>query len=1060
MERIGKHMSARFIFLAVAVCLMVFFNVTAFAADEEVSVSAVDAVIDCAPAAEVSAPAPAAEVSAPAPTEEVSVPAPAEEVSEPAPAEEESEPAPTEEVTEPTPAEEVFAPADEQPEAEPVAPADAQVEPENNDPAEVQPAIAGDDSSDVQGTAAGGTTGSPVAGQPSEAAETLPVSESADPELPGAPAPAEENPVELPEGSSPELTGENSTTCYAAQFYGLNDSPLTLRSGEEMELSELVSSLGYEGEIESALSSNPEVLEIADGIVRILNPFGDEKITLIINGQEVTIRVHDPEDTPVTAENIVDSFSTGGTYHLSSDVTVSNGSLIIPTGKEVILDLNGFALKGKDGTTGSVITVNGTFTLNDSSAANSGVITGGTGTTDSEGHFFSGGGVYNNGTFNMNGGSITGITDNKTSWGFSGGGVYNSGTFNMTGGSISNNSLAQTSLAQGGGVYNSGTFNMTGGAISDNSVGTRTGGGYGGGVYNSGTFNMSNDAQITGNTAPRDGGGIYNYSGRFSMTGGKITGNTSEKRGGGVFWLPTRSYVTPVVEITMTGGEITGNTAREGGGVWFNGTACTFGGDAQITGNTDGIVGSKAESNLFLANGSIMLDVATGDDAPRIGMLIGVTTADKPAPGELLAVSTKHIAAEEYFSSDDPAYWFVDVDERLRLVNAAEDPRVAYVAETGMVYSKVQSAINTIPREKAWTVIMHGDSTENLLIDYRSVPAMTLDLNGHTLRGTGKGSVITIEGGKLTLNDSSSAKSGVITGGNAECGGGVYIWGAARLIMTGGTITGNTATKDGGGVYSDCELRMTGGVITGNSAGENGGGVYNDGGVLVGGDAKIIGNTAGKEGSMTDNNLYLVREKYVAYAAVPDGMRIGVTAARAPTADSPFTITTIRVQAGDEAYFPSDNSSYVSVFDSKDKYIKLIVRDSNPDSSCTSAMATPSAPSYVLKEAEVIVFDPASEEPLNIMLKHISGESISAEELNTFALLLDGVVLPAENYTFTVNGDGSMTVTTDNYTLTVLSNGDILITISANLLKTLAAGNYDLAAEFSDQSYRTVLVVK
>jgi len=87
---------------------------------------------------------------------------------------------------------------------------------------------------------------------------------------------------------------------------------------------------------------------------------------------------------------------------------------------------------------------------------------------------------------------------------------------------------------------------------------------------------------------------------------------------------------------------------------------------------------------------------------------------------------------------------------------------------------------------------------------------LTLDLNGCTLRMTGNTSVFYVyNNATLTIQDSSAAKSGTITGGNAGDGGGVYIGdnsSEGHLVMTGGTITGcvtNPYRGDGrgGGVF-------------------------------------------------------------------------------------------------------------------------------------------------------------------------------------------------------------------------------------------------------------------
>ena len=83
---------------------------------------------------------------------------------------------------------------------------------------------------------------------------------------------------------------------------------------------------------------------------------------------------------------------------------------------------------------------------------------------------------------------------------------------------------------------------------------------------------------------------------------------------------------------------------------------------------------------------------------------------------------------------------------------------------------------------------------------------LTLDLNGCVLRMRGTGSVLEVsDRATLTIQDSSAAKSGTITGGNAEDGGGVYIGdnsSEGHLVMTGGTITGcATDHGRGGGVF-------------------------------------------------------------------------------------------------------------------------------------------------------------------------------------------------------------------------------------------------------------------
>ena len=247
-------------------------------------------------------------------------------------------------------------------------------------------------------------------------------------------------------------------------------------------------------------------------------------------------------------------------------------NVTIPDGRYITLDLNDRVLKG-DGTT-SVIYNSGTLTLADSAepktarywdkdsdsglwtlaedqttatdyVTTGGCITCGIGRNNDGWRF--GGGVYNEGSFTLSGGTIVGNNCEPC-----GGGVYNEGTFEMTGGEIVGNNAVQV----GGGVHNDGTFTMTGGAISENKASN-----CGGGVYNEGTFEMM-EGVIAGNTVRNGGGGVYNDYGTFTMSGGEIAGNTAEYDGGGVY-----NYEGT---ITMSGGEISGNTANSYGGGVYN----------------------------------------------------------------------------------------------------------------------------------------------------------------------------------------------------------------------------------------------------------------------------------------------------------------------------------------------------------------------------------------------------------------------------------------------------------------------------------------------------------
>lgn len=223
---------------------------------------------------------------------------------------------------------------------------------------------------------------------------------------------------------------------------------------------------------------------------------------------------------------------------------VTDSSLLIRSGKNVTLDLNGYKLEF-DSVSGSEIAIWGNFILTDTYEGSDRKHTLSNPAAEASGS-----------TVEITGGVITGGTCLSD---FVGGVAepassveVRGGTFEMTDGTLACN--------EGESVVriNTGSFVMSGGAISYNDV-----------VYGSvqvvlGKGTMSG-GEISGNKAVQTGGGVY-ARGTFEMTGGKIYGN-SAARGGGV-------YVQSDV-FTMTGGEISGNSANKGGGVYVvGGTDC------------------------------------------------------------------------------------------------------------------------------------------------------------------------------------------------------------------------------------------------------------------------------------------------------------------------------------------------------------------------------------------------------------------------------------------------------------------------------------------------------
>ena len=181
----------------------------------------------------------------------------------------------------------------------------------------------------------------------------------------------------------------------------------------------------------------------------------------------------------------------------------------------------------------------------------------------------------------------------------------------------------------------------------------------------------------------------------------------------------------------------------------------------------------------------------------------------------------------------------------------------------------------TVPSDFYEALNVGGSLTMQNDVDYggsMSVGAnLTIDLNGYVLKMTGikveKGVHLTIKDSrpdaehKFTSNanglwvldeqnGTKIVKGGVIYGGSAEKGGGVYVAGGGTFTMTGGNIVGCMATASatfharGGGVFvaDSGTFNMSGGSITGcTTVGvySYGGGIYNEGTMTLSGTAEI-----------------------------------------------------------------------------------------------------------------------------------------------------------------------------------------------------------------------------
>lgn len=123
-------------------------------------------------------------------------------------------------------------------------------------------------------------------------------------------------------------------------------------------------------------------------------------------------------------------------------------------------------------------------------------------------------------------------------------------------------------------------------------------------------------------------------------------------------------------------------------------------------------------------------------------------------------------------------------------------------------------------------------------------------ISGNSAAMTGGG--VFVSSGSITMS-SDAAISGNSAGNN---GGGIYISYPGTFTMENGTISGNSADKNGGGVYvhNSGAFTMNSGSISGNRATQNGGGVYVKNGTFTMSGGKVTGNSATEGGGVDVNN--------------------------------------------------------------------------------------------------------------------------------------------------------------------------------------------------------------
>jgi fibronectin-binding autotransporter adhesin len=259
-------------------------------------------------------------------------------------------------------------------------------------------------------------------------------------------------------------------------------------------------------------------------------------------------------------------FSTSGTFSTPQTITLTLGTLTVPTNHAVAID----------GPGGGLVTISGGGEFQVVNVPTSATATlEGITITDGLGTF--GGGVENNGTLSLINTNLEGNSASQV-----GGGLLSTGTVSITGGTIAGNSAGG-----GGGLSIVGSLHLTNATITNNSAS-----GNGGGVAFSAGSNHGS-LTVTGTTFANNtagaGAGLYIGSGAATITGGALTGNSASAGSGGAVFEHAGS-------LAITSTAFTGDTATFGSG-----------GAIEVAGGSLTGINLTLQTNSALSGGAIAI---------------------------------------------------------------------------------------------------------------------------------------------------------------------------------------------------------------------------------------------------------------------------------------------------------------------------------------------------------------------------------------------------------------------------------------------------------------------
>ena len=639
-------------------------------------------------------------------------------------------------------------------------------------------------------------------------------------------------------------------------------------------------------------------------------------VTLDLNGRTITASFKDDAITIAGTLTLKDS-GTGGTIthgmngsskYMGRGVKVDGGTFNMYGGSISGNQFNGTG----DGRGCGVFVERGTFNMGGGSIQNN------NSTYMNQAGSSYGGGVYvaSKATFHMSDGTISNNAVN-----FYGGGVYVTGTFTMSGGSITDN---QASGNGGGvGIESKATFTMTGGSITGNTAAKK-----GNGVYvndSSCTFTVSGTPNITGN----NGSNVYLYTDqKAKLTIGEDGLKSGAKIGVSIPIVSTPVTIATGVDNGYVTGSVFADDSnnykvRKSGtelvllGINGHVDHDTLTSATKLTSTTNGELkiddtsATSTSDGYLLTAGSYYLksDLTLGRPiviASNVNLCLNghKITANSNRPVIILEAGAK-------FSLYDCGGTGIITHSSGKYGYGV----YAFSKGSGMTFDMYGGTISG----------NNGNSTYKGGGVYLNHSGAVFNLHDGTISGnkaTASGGGVSVvygtfnmSGGTISNNTTSGSGGGVfvdygtfnMSGGTIDGnmttennGGGVFVNADGTFnLLQDGTISNNksTASKNssyqygGGGVYAIGKLNLSGGTITGNTATADGNGVF----VKRSASVTLSGNVQIKDNAQS--NLYLNNGAAfkIGTAGLGDKASIGVKVDTLDTGD----IVKIATDAGD-----------------------------------------------------------------------------------------------------------------------------------------------------------------